>query len=78
LRDDDEGGGLEARSLTAWLNAGLPKAGLHAICFNARQNKAATGAMPNKTGRDDARGFAQIMRAGRNRAAYVTIPICPS
>ena len=50
--------GLEACSLTAWLHAGLAEAGLPAICIEARQAKAAMGAMPNKTDRNDARGIA--------------------
>jgi transposase len=64
LRDDDGCGGLEAYSLTAWLHAGLTEAGLPAICFEARQTRAATGAMPNKTDRNDARG-ARIDHAHR-------------
>jgi transposase len=55
---------LEACSLTAWLHAGLTEAGLPAICIEARQAKAAMGAMPNKTDRNDARGIVQIMRTG--------------
>ena len=56
--------GLEACSLTAWLQQGLSAAGLPAICIEARQAKAAMSAMPNKTDRNDARGIAQIMRTG--------------
>jgi transposase len=47
--------GLQACSLTAWLHAGLTEAGIQAICIEARQAKAAMGAMPNKTDRNDAR-----------------------
>lgn len=50
--------GLEACSLTAWLHAGLTEAGIPAICIEARQAKAAMGAMPNKTDRNDARDRA--------------------
>ena len=53
--------GLEACSPTAWLHQGLTAAGIGAICIEARQAKAAMGAMPNKTDRNDARGMAQIM-----------------
>ena len=35
---------LEACSLTAWLHAGLTKAGIPAICIEARRPKAAMGA----------------------------------
>ena len=48
--------GLEACSLTAWLHQGLTAAGIAAICIEARQAKAAMGAMPNKTDRNDTLG----------------------
>jgi transposase len=70
--------GLEACSLSAWLHAGLTQAGLPAICIEARQAKAAMGAMPNKTDRNDARGIAQIMRTGWYRAVHVKSPSCRS
>src|SRR3954467_4438535 len=70
--------GLEACSLSAWLHAGLTQAGLPAICIEARQAKAAMGAMPNKTDRNDARGIAQIMRTGWYRAVHVKSPCCRS
>ena len=70
--------GLEACSLTAWLHQGLTEAGLPAICIEARQAKAAMGAMPNKTDRNDARGIAQIMRTGWYRAVHVKSPSCRS
>jgi len=70
--------GLEACSLTAWLHAGLTEAGLPALCIEARQAKAAMGAMPNKTDRNDARGLAQIMRTGWYRAVHVKSPSCRS
>jgi transposase len=70
--------GLEACSLSAWLHAGLTEAGLPAICIEARQAKAAMGAMPNKTDRNDARGIAQIMRTGWYRAVHVKSSCCRS
>ena len=70
--------GLEACSLTAWLHQGLTEAGIAAICIEARQAKAAMGAMPNKTDRNDARGIAQMMRTGWYRAVHVKNPICRS
>ena len=70
--------GLEACSLTAWLQQGLSAAGIPAICIEARQAKAAMGAMPNKTDRNDARGIAQIMRTGWYRAVHVKSPSCRS
>ncbi len=57
--------GLEACSLTAWLHAGLTEAGLPAICIEARQAKAAMGAMPNKTDRNEpAESRRSCARAG--------------
>src|SRR3954453_23834981 len=41
--------GLEACSLSAWLQDGLMGAGLPAVCLEPRHAKAAMGAMPNKT-----------------------------
>lgn len=46
--------GLEACSLTAWLHGELRSAGWPAICIESRHAKAAMGAMPNKTDRNDA------------------------
>ena len=63
--------GLEACSLTAWLHDELRAAGWPAICIETRQAKAAMGAMPNKTDRNDARALAQIMRTGWYRAVHV-------
>lgn len=70
--------GLEACSLSAWLHEALTGAGIPAICIEARQAKAAMGAMPNKTDRNDARGIAQIMRTGWYRAVHVKSPSCRS
>jgi len=68
--------GLEACSLTAWLHEGLRAAGLPAICIESRHAKAAMGAMPNKTDRNDARAIAQIMRTGWFREVHVKDPQC--
>lgn len=70
--------GLEACSLSAWLHGGLTAGGIPAICIEARQAKAAMGAMPNKTDRNDARGLAQIIRTGWYRAVHVKSPACRS
>ena len=69
--------GLEACSLTAWLHGGLTSAGWPAICIESRHAKAAMGAMPNKTDRNDARALAQIMRTGWFRAVHVKTPDVP-
>ena len=70
--------GLEACSLSAWLHESLVAAGLPAICIETRRAKAAMGAMPNKTDRNDARGIAQIIRTGWYRAVHVKSPTCRS
>src|SRR3954468_18058346 len=49
--------GLEACLLWPGLKGGRPRPALPAICSEARQAKAAMGAMPNKTDRNDARGI---------------------
>jgi len=64
--------GLEACSLTAWLHQGLTEAGIVAICIEARQAKAAMGAMPNKTDRNDARGKRVRVTTGAESFAGVT------
>jgi hypothetical protein len=53
--------GLEACSLTL-AASGTDRSGYCGNCIETRQAKAAIGAMPNKTDRNDARGIAQIMR----------------
>lgn len=70
--------GLEACSLTAWLHGELKATGWPAICIETRQAKAAMGAMPNKTDRNDARAIAQIMRTGWFRAVHVKTSTCRS
>ena len=70
--------GLEACSLAAWLHEGLAAAGLPAVCLETRRAKAAMGAMPSKTDRNDARGIAQIVRTGWYRAVHVKSPACRS
>src|SRR5436305_12479289 len=70
--------GLEACSLAAWLHEGLTAAGLPAVGRETRRAKAAMGAMPNKTDRNDARGLAQIVRTGWYRAVHVKSPACRS
>ena len=70
--------GLEACSLSAWLYEGLTAAALPAVCLETRHAKAAMGAMPNKTDRNDARAIAQIVRTGWYRAVHVKSPACRS
>lgn len=68
--------GLEACSLTAWLYDGLHGEGWPAICIETRAANAAMKTMPNKTGRNDARALAQIMRTGWYRQVHVKSRQC--
>ena len=63
--------GLEAGPLSQWLFSVLAEAGLPAICVETRQMRAALKAQINKTDRNDARGIAQMMRAGLYRPVHV-------
>jgi transposase len=63
--------GLEAGPLSQWLFSALVEAGLPAICVETRHMRAALKAQINKTDRNDARGIAQMMRAGLYRAVHV-------
>ena len=56
--------GLEAGRLSQWLFSTLAEAGLPVICVETRHMRAALKAQVNKTDRNDARGIAQMMRAG--------------
>src|SRR5476651_2047236 len=63
--------GLEAGPLSQWLFSGLAEAGLPAICVETRHMRAVLKAQINKTDRNDARGIAQMMRAGLYRPVHV-------
>jgi transposase len=63
--------GLEAGPLSQWLFSALAEAGLPAICVETRHMRAVLSAQINKTNRNDARGMAQMMRAGLYRPVYV-------
>ena len=56
--------GLEAGPLSQWLFSALAEAGLPVICVETRHMRAVLKAQINKTDRNDARGMAQMMRAG--------------
>ena len=56
--------GFEVGALTQYLTYGLQAAGFEVVCLEARQVNAALAAMGNKTDKNDARGIAQILRAG--------------
>src|SRR5258707_7496022 len=56
--------GLEAGPLSQWLFSALAEVGLPVICVETRHMRAELQAQINKTDRNDARGMAQMMRAG--------------
>src|SRR6266404_6038783 len=60
--------GLEAGP---WLFSGLAEAGLPVVCAETRHMQAVLKAQINKTDRNDARGIAQMMRAGLYRPVHV-------
>ena len=63
--------GLEAGPLSQWLFSSLAEAGLPVICVETRHMRAVLKAQINKTDRNDARGMAQMMRAGLYRPVHV-------
>ena len=63
--------GLEAGPLSQWLFSSLAEAGLPVICVETRHMRAVLKAQINKTDRNDARGIAQMMRAGLYRPVHV-------
>jgi len=63
--------GLEAGPLSQWLYSALAEAGLPVICVETRHMRAVLQAQINKTDRNDARGMAQMMRAGLYRPVHV-------
>jgi len=63
--------GLEAGPLSQWLFSALAEAGLPVICVETRHMRAVLQAQLNKTDRNDARGMAQMMRAGLYRPVHV-------
>jgi transposase len=56
--------GLEAGPTSEWIGASLATVGFPVVCLETRYVKAALSAMVVKTDRNDARGIAQIVRAG--------------
>src|SRR5260221_13653160 len=63
--------GLEAGPLSQWVYSALAEAGLAVICVETRHMRAVLQAQINKTDRNDARGMAQMMRAGLYRPVHV-------
>ena len=63
--------GLEAGPLSQWLSSAFAEANLHLSCVETRHMRAVLKAQINKTDRNDARGIAQMMRAGLYRPVHV-------
>ena len=63
--------GLEAGPLSQWLYSALAEVNLPVICVETRHMRAVLKAQINKTDRNDARGIAQMMRAGLYRPVHV-------
>ena len=63
--------GLEAGPLSQWLYSALGEANLPVVCVETRHMRAVLKAQINKTDRNDARGIAQMMRAGLYRPVHV-------
>src|SRR3981081_4738505 len=63
--------GVEAGPLSQWLFSALAEAGLPVICVERRHTRAVWQGQHNKTDRNDARGMAQMMRAGLYRPVHV-------
>ena len=57
--------------MSQWLYSALAEAGLSVICVETRHMRAVLKAQINKTDRNDARGMAQMMRAGLYRPVHV-------
>lgn len=63
--------GMEGGPLSAWLYEGLAKAGLPITNIDARHAHAVLSTRRNKTDRNDARGIAELMRAGTYRISHI-------
>jgi transposase len=63
--------GLEAGPLSQWLYSALAEAELPVVCVETWHMQAVLKAQINKTDRNDARGIAQMMRAGLYRPVHV-------
>lgn len=69
--------GIESGQLSIPLSKGLRKRGFNVICVDARHMAAALSARINKNDKNDARGIAQMMRAGLYKEVQVkTDEVC--
>jgi transposase len=63
--------GIEAMGMASWLYEHLARAGLPVICIEARHAHGVLKGRLNKTDRNDARGIAEIMRAGIYKTVHI-------
>lgn len=63
--------GMETGPLTVWLWNALTARQVPIVCLDARHASGVPKMMPNKTGRHDARGLAQIVRTGWFKAVQI-------
>lgn len=63
--------GLEACPLSEWLYGALVESGFKTVCIGTRHAQRFLSSRPNKTGRSDARGIADMMRLGHYRPVHV-------
>lgn len=63
--------GFEAGAMSQHLFFGLQAAGFDVVCMEARRVTAALSAMRNKTDKTDARGIANVLRAGWFNPVYM-------
>jgi transposase len=63
--------GWKPGHFSQWLFSALAEAGLPVISVETRHMRAVLNAQINKTDRNDARGIAQMMRAGLYRPVHV-------
>lgn len=68
--------GLEAGQLSEWLHAGLTKECFRVTVMESRHVRVAFAAMTVKTGRNDARGIAQLVRLGWFKSVHVKALDC--
>lgn len=69
--------GIESGQLSISLTKGLRKVGFNVICVDARHMAAALSARINKNDKNDARGIAQMMRAGLYKEVQIkTDEVC--
>lgn len=61
----------ESGQLSIWLQRGLERLGLPAVCIDARKAHKSLSARPNKSDAADAEGLAQLARTGWFTAVHV-------